>query len=299
MRTNVRAAGVDTPRRPIRKTRETEHDRAEERSRMPSSLRLEAVSEAADVAARVALGHFRGALAVDTKADGSPVTIADRAAETAAREWLERRFPGDGVLGEEHGASRPGGRRTWIVDPIDGTLSFVRGVPLWATLVALVEDGEAVAGALAFPALGESLVAARGEGCFWNGARTRVSDVARLADAAVTITDPRTFERAPDGAARARAWEALAREARLARTWGDAYGYLLVATGRAEAMADALAREWDLAAPSVAIAESGGVFSDWEGRPGFAGGSGLATNAALAREVRARLGVPSTGGAGA
>lgn len=243
---------------------------------------MEAVAEVAAQAGAVALSHFGRGLAVERKGDGSPVTLADRAAEDAARAWIRQRFPADGIVGEESGAFLPDAPNQWLVDPIDGTRSFVRGVPLWATLVARVEQGEAVAGALVFPALRETLVAARGQGCLWNGVRAKVSSVTRLADAAVLITDDRIGP-APG------AWPALARAAALARTWGDAYGYLLVATGRAEVMADAIAAPWDLAAPLVAIEEAGGVFTDWNGRPGFAGGSGIATNAALAREVRARL----------
>jgi histidinol-phosphatase len=244
---------------------------------------LEAVGEVAARAGAVALSHFGRDLLVERKGDGSPVTVADRAAEEAARAWIVERFPADGILGEEGGALRPEARSQWLIDPIDGTKSFVRGVPLWATLVARLEDGEPVAGALVFPALRETLVAARGCGCHWNGARAAVSGVARLADAAVLITDER--ELGP----RQAAWSELTRAAGLSRTWGDAYGYVLVATGRAEVMADAIANAWDLAAPQVAIEEAGGVFSDWRGQRGFDGGSGLATNSALANEVRARL----------
>ena len=247
---------------------------------------LEAVGEVAARAGAVALSHFGRDLTVERKGDGSPVTIADRAAEAAARAWIVERFPADGVLGEEGGALRPDARNQWLIDPIDGTKSFVRGVPLWATLVARLEDGEPVAGALVFPALRETLIAARGCGCHWNGARAAVSKVARLAEATVLITDERHL-----GAGQA-AWADLARVAGLARTWGDAYGYLLVATGRAEVMADVIANAWDLAAPQVAIEEAGGVFTDWRGKRGFAGGSGLATNLALAADVRARLVIP-------
>jgi histidinol phosphatase-like enzyme (inositol monophosphatase family) len=259
---------------------------------MSTDSSWEAVGEVAARAGAVALAHFGRGLAVERKGDGSPVTIADRAAEEAARAWIAERFPADGILGEEGGAIRPEARSQWLIDPIDGTKSFVRGVPLWATLVARVEEGEPVAGALVFPALRETLVAARGRGCLWNGARCSVSSVARLAEAAVLITDERPLR--PDHAL----WAALAREAALARTWGDAYGYLLVATGRAEVMADAIAAPWDLAAAQVAIEEAGGVFTDWRGRPGFAGGSGLATNLALATEVRSRLGAAPHGRVG-
>jgi histidinol-phosphatase len=244
---------------------------------------MEAVGEAAAAAGAVALSHFGRDLTVERKGDGSPVTVADRAAEDVARAWIAARFPADGIRGEEGGAIRPEARFQWLIDPIDGTRSFVRGVPLWATLVARLEGGEAVAGALVFPALRETLIAARGLGCHWNGTRASVSSVGRLQDAAVLITDERLLrpEQAP--------WSELARVAGLSRTWGDAYGYLLVATGRAEVMADAIANAWDLAAPQVAVEEAGGVFTDWRGQRGFEGGSGLATNLSLAVDVRARL----------
>src|SRR5262249_15585785 len=151
-----------------------------------------------------------------------------RAAEEAARAWIAARFPADGIRGEEGGAVHPDARFQWLIDPIDGTKSFVRGVPLWATLVARLEDREVVAGALVFPALRETLIAARGLGCHWNGTRASVSKVDRLMDAAVLITDDRMLD--PGHAS----WSELARHAGINRTWGDAYGYLLVATGRAE-----------------------------------------------------------------
>jgi histidinol-phosphatase len=251
---------------------------------------MEAVGEVAAAAGAVALAHFGRNLTVEKKGDGSPVTVADRAAEEAARAWIAARFPEDGIRGEEGGAVHPDARFQWLIDPIDGTKSFVRGVPLWATLVARLEDGEVVAGALVFPALGETLVAARGLGCHWNGARASVSKVDKLREAAVLITDDRMFGPGHES------WFGLTRLAGLTRTWGDAYGYLLVATGRAEVMADAIANAWDLAAPQVAVEEAGGVFTDWRGQRGFAGGTGLATNAALAAEVRAWLAaVPGSG----
>ena len=121
---------------------------------------LEAVADVARLAGDIALGHFRPGIAVESKSDGSPVTIADRASEKAAREWIERRFPDDGILGEEQGETRGGSTRRWIVDPIDGTKSFVRGVPLWGTLVAVAEGSSVLAGAAYFPAVGELVAAA-------------------------------------------------------------------------------------------------------------------------------------------
>lgn len=259
------------------------------------ALLLHAAERIARVAGDVALRHFRagpagGAIAVETKGDGSPVTAADRAAERAARDWLDARFPDDGVLGEEFGVTRPGAARRWILDPIDGTKTFVRGVPLWGTLVACVDgegaDAAVLAGAAYFPAVGELVAAAPGEGCWWNGARCRVSAVDALDRALVCTTDPR-FAHGPD---RRAAWRRLEDAAGLSRTWADCYGYLLVATGRAEAMVDAVMGDWDSAALQPIVEEAGGVFTSWEGARTALGGSAVATNAALAGPVREALG---------
>ena len=247
---------------------------------------LEAVADVARLAGDIALGHFRPGIAVEWKSDGSPVTIADRSAESAAREWIERRFPDDGILGEEQGETRGGAARRWIVDPIDGTKSFVRGVPLWGTLVAVAEGSRVLAGAAYFPAVGELVAAAPGQGCWWNGASCRVSDVSSLASATVLTTD----ERFPKSAPRREGWQALAARASISRTWGDCFGYLLVATGRAEAMVDAVANAWDLAAILPLVREAGGVFTDWSGAATAFGGSAIATNGSLARVVRETLG---------
>jgi histidinol phosphatase-like enzyme (inositol monophosphatase family) len=254
---------------------------------------LAAVADVARVTGDVALSHYRSALRVEWKGDGSPVTIADRAAEAAAREWIIARFPGDALLGEEMGARPGGGTRRWFIDPIDGTRSYVRGVPLWASIIAVAEGENVLAGAIACPAAGEIIAAARGEGCWWNGARCRVSDVGAIAEATLLTTDAR-FVHHPDRAAR---WSSLAEEAELTRTWGDGFGYLALATGRAEAMIDDRVNAWDVAAAQVVVEEAGGVFTDWLGRASAFGGDAIATNAALAERIRARLGIPTSGAA--
>jgi histidinol phosphatase-like enzyme (inositol monophosphatase family) len=247
--------------------------------------RVAPAAELARITGLVALRHYRSRLTVETKADGSPVTIADRAAEEAARAWVRERFPDDGILGEELGEERVGARRRWIIDPIDGTKSFVRGAPLWGSLVALCEGERVLAGAAYFPAVDELVAAAPGAGCWWNGSRCRVSTVAALAEATVLTTDERFPER-PD---RAAGWRALARSAAVSRTWGDCFGYLLVATGRAEVMCDGMMSVWDAAALQPIIEEAGGVFSDWLGVPTAFGGSAVATNGALAEDARVLL----------
>ncbi len=254
---------------------------------MASSLdgRIAPAAELARLTGDIALRHYRSNLAVETKADGSPVTAADRAAEQAAREWVRRYFPDDGVLGEEFGDERPGARRRWVVDPIDGTKSFVHGVPLWGSLVALCEGETVLAGAAYFPAVGELVAAAPGAGCWWNGSRCTVSSERSLARATVLTTDER-FLGHPQ---RRAGWERLSRAAAVSRSWGDCFGYLLVATGRAEAMCDPVMSAWDSAALQPIIHEAGGVFTDWNGHDTAFGGSVIATNRLLAADVRELL----------
>jgi histidinol-phosphatase len=253
----------------------------------PAAL-MDAAQQAARLAGAVALEHYRTALRVECKADGSPVTAADRAAERAAREFLDARFPADGLVGEELPPVRPAAARRWLIDPIDGTRAFVRTVPIWGSLIAAVEGDEVLAGAAAFPAVDELICAARGEGCWWNGVRARVSDVSRLTDCTVLFSDACIRDaQQREGVA------ALVSRVQSARTWGDCYGYLLVATGRAEAVLDPVMNDWDAAAVMPIIEEAGGVFTDWRGRRTAFGGSVVATNPAIADAVRRTLREPS------
>ena len=249
-------------------------------------LLMEAAAEVAKRAGRVANRHFGKQIEVERKSDGSPVTVADRAAESEARGWIAQRFPDDAIVGEEFGGDDREGARRWIIDPIDGTKSFVRGVPLWGTLVGVVQDGEVLAGAAYFAALDEMLCAAVGLGCWWNGTRARVSAIQRVADATVLTTSEK-FTAAPE---RRAGWTRLVDAASVARSWGDCYGYLLVATGRADVMCDGTLAAWDAAALLPAITEAGGVFTDWSGRRTAFGKSAIATNGALAAEARQLLG---------
>jgi histidinol-phosphatase len=247
--------------------------------------RIAPVAELAHLMGEVALRHYRSRLVVEIKGDGSPVTAADRAAEMAAREWVHRYFPEDGVLGEEFGEERPGARRRWIIDPIDGTKSFVRGTPLWGSLVALCEGETVLAGAACFPAVGEWVAAAPGAGCWWNGSRCVVSSVDTMRHATVLTTD----DRFRGQSAKRAGWNRVADAAGVSRTWGDCFGYLLVATGRAEAMLDPVLSPWDAAAFQPIVAEAGGQFTDWAGRETAFDGSAVATNQALALSIRSLL----------
>ena len=243
---------------------------------------LEFAIELAWAAGRATLAHFQTGVVAETKEDLTPVTIADREAEMRCRRMIEDRYPADGILGEEFGVARADARRRWILDPIDGTKSFVRGVPLYGVLIGLEEDGPATVGVAHFPALGETVWAARGLGCWWNGRRAAVSQVASLDAALILATDAEHLGQQP----RTEAWDRLRSRSAFNRTWGDCYGYALVATGRAEAMLDAAASVWDAAAIQPIIEESGGVFTDWSGAATHTGGSMIATNAALASAVR-------------
>jgi histidinol phosphatase-like enzyme (inositol monophosphatase family) len=249
---------------------------------------LELVTELATRTADIALRQYRKGIAVDLKRDRSPVTEADRAAERFAREWIGARFPDHGVLGEEYGATNPGARFRWCIDPIDGTRTFIAGVPLWGSLIALCDGDASIAGAAAYPAAGELIAAAVGEGCWSDGVRCAVSNVGELQRATVLTTDER-FTATP---ARRDGWLRLASDASTARTWGDCYGYLLVATGRAEVMVDGAMHPWDSAPFVPIIREAGGVIVDWRGRDAAFGDGTIASNAALAARAHELLGVP-------
>lgn len=231
-------------------------------------------------AGRLTLAHFQAGVEIQTKADGTPVTRADRDAEIFLRRSIRERFPADGLFGEEFGEESGSSGRVWVLDPIDGTKSFVHGVPLYAVLVAVVIEGRAEVGVIHLPGLGETVRAHRGGGCFWNGQRARVSTVDRVEDALVLTSDfpQREQARTPD-----RLYDA----ARLRRTWGDAYGYALVATGRADVMVDPEVAPWDVAAVQPILEEAGGRFTDLEGEARFDGGGGLATNGRLHDEALA------------
>ena len=247
-----------------------------------NGIYMDAVADVARIAGDLAKGYYGRSPEIHTKSDGSPVTVADLNAEQAARDWIARLSPNDGIGGQELPPVRPDAARRWILDPIDGTYTFLQTVPLWGTLVAVAEGESVIAGAAYFPALDEIVVAASGEGCWWNGSPAHVSTVAELAEARLVTTDA-LFTRDTE---RRERWLRLQNSARKMRTWGDCYGYLLVATGRADIMADDIVSEWDVAAMMPIIGEAGGVITDWRGRATYRGGDAIATNANLAATVR-------------
>ncbi|MCP5029284.1 MAG: hypothetical protein GY929_23670 [Actinomycetia bacterium] len=235
---------------------------------------LEEATEIATAASQLTLDWYgRSDLMVDRKTDGSPVTDADRAAEQFVRDELARRHPHDGVIGEEFPNTEGSSGRRWIVDPIDGTQSFIRKVPLFSTLLAVEDQHGSAVGVIVLPALDEVVAAGRGRGCTWNGSPCRVSTTPSLNGALITTS---SFSNWP--VANVAAFQG--QDAKL-RTWGDAYGYALVATGRADVMVDPEVELYDVAAMPVIIGEAGGRFTAIDGRPGANHGSGLATNGGL------------------
>lgn len=229
----------------------------------------------------ITLEYFRKKPETSKKSDGSYVTIADRQAETYLREQIAKRFPDDGVLGEEEGESSGTSGRRWIVDPIDGTFAFVHGVPFYGVLIALEIEEEMSVGVINIPALGELVSAAKGVGCFLNGEPARVSNTSELKDALLLATDFTSCARYGFGEAA----ESLQMRTKANRTWGDCYGYVLVATGRADIMLDPVMNLWDCAPLLPIMEEAGGTFTDWRGVRTVSGGNSIATNGKLFDEV--------------
>lgn len=249
--------------------------------------RLEAAIAAARAAGEVALRHFRTALAVEHKADASPVTVADREAEARAVAVLRAAFPDCGVLGEELGAQGPQARR-WIIDPIDGTRSFIRGIPFFATLIALEEEGEITTGVVYAPALDDLLFARKGQGAHDRGGRLRVSSVEALARAMLVFGGPSSLRRGGYWPAFERLVDASDRQ----RGYGDYFGYTFVVRGHAEAMIDVDLKPWDLAALQILVEEAGGRFTDFAGRRTAFGGSAIASNGRVHEAIRALIAPP-------
>ena len=248
--------------------------------------RLEAAIAAARAAGEVALRYFRSELTVETKADRSPVTVADRECEQRIVGILRRAFPDYGVCGEEFGEEAGKGGKRWIIDPIDGTKSFVRGIPFFATLIALEEDAEVTLGVVHAPATGELLYATKGGGAFdGSGARLSVSAVDRLAAAMVSFGGLKIFRRQGRWGAVERLVEATGRQ----RGYGDYLGSTSVIRGWSEAMLEMDVKPWDLAPLKILVEEAGGKLTDFSGRATIYGGSAVVTNGKIHDEVIAIL----------
>lgn len=215
----------------------------------------------------VILPYYHGHFSVELKGDASPVTEADRAAERRIRSLIAEAYPDHAVLGEEYGESGPHkSSHRWVIDPIDGTVSFTCRVPLFGTLIALEVEGEPVVGVAHFPALAETYWGVRGEGAFRGGTPIRARRCERLSDAVLCATGFHSSDLSGTGEPPLVSWPPLLRAVKLFRGWGDCYGHALVASGRADAMIDVVMRPWDNAALIPILEEAGASVSSIEGR---------------------------------
>lgn len=232
--------------------------------------------------------HFQSPdLVIDAKDDASPVTAADREAEAMLRELIRDEFPEHGIIGEEFGSEQEDAEFVWILDPIDGTISFVAGVALFGTLVGLLRHGRPILGMIHQPITGE-LVIGTTTGTTWNGRPVSLRPERRLEDAIVLTTDPSLIEAHLPAGAYER-FDSVSRRAGTYRGWGDCHGYLLVATGRADAMMDPIMNPWDLLPLIPVIEGAGGVITTWDGGDAATGSSALAAGPRLHAELLAAL----------
>jgi histidinol-phosphatase len=243
--------------------------------------RFEEALDAAHRAGQVALRYFEADVPVEMKKDHSPVTVADQEAEALLRNSLLGAFPNDGFLGEESGDSAGTSGFRWIIDPVDGTRSFVRGIPIWATLVGLEYQGENLAGVAYVPALGHTYRAIKGDGAYRDDRRLRVSDVQDLSQAHVFYSSLSWFVKA----GRAEEFLNLVKRTRRQRGFGDFYGFVLVAQGSGELMIDQGVHIWDIAALKPIVEEAGGRLTDWDGNPIVHGPDVIASNGLLHEQV--------------
>jgi histidinol phosphatase-like enzyme (inositol monophosphatase family) len=231
-------------------------------------------------AGRITLEYFRKSIDVEVKSDYTPVTEVDRAVETFIRGCIQKVYPTHAILGEEFEEKQSSSQYRWIIDPIDGTQSFIHGIPLYTILIALLSNGEPKLGVIHSPATQETVAAATGKGCTFNGTPCRVSKTSELSKAWIQVTDYADLWRCrPDFSIN------LLSKAMFCRAWGDAYGYLLVATGRADVMIDPIMNIWDIAPLKPIITEAGGVFTDLDGDPNPLGSSALACNSVLHEQI--------------
>jgi histidinol-phosphatase len=246
---------------------------------------LDFAVEAAQGAGTFTLDYFDGATAFDTKPDNTPVSAVDRGAEEILRKRIAAAFPEDGIVGEEFGEQPGRSPARWILDPVDGTVSFVSGVPLYSVLIGYEWAGEMLAGVIHLPALRETVYAGRGLGCRWNGRPARVSTISDLTRARLVLTSAKLLYQHGRGAA----YERLRAACYVDRGWSDAYGYALLATGRAEIVLDPAVSIWDTAALLPIVTEAGGTLTDWSGRATHTAPAVIATNGALFNAVMAEV----------
>ena len=237
-------------------------------------------------AGKIVMRYFGTGVSPDWKTDNSPVTIADREAEEIIRKLIVKSFPEDGIVGEEFGNKTSNSGFTWLIDPIDGTKSFVQGVPLFGVLIAREGPNGVDIGCVYLPALDEMVWAGRGNGCWWNGRRARVSEVNELKDSCICFTSPLNFAKN----SRKDEWDSLTKASRLVRGWGDCYGHILVATGRAEASFDPIMNPWDCGPLLPIMEEAQGTFTNWNGEATIHGKDAFSTNGFVFDEVMSLIG---------
>jgi len=243
---------------------------------------LQAATEIAKIGGHHTLKYFKKNVEVISKADDSPVTIADKETEQIIRKEIQKRYPDHGIIGEEFGRTNEDSNIQWVLDPIDGTKSFIHGIPFYTTLIGILIDNEPQVGVIYAPALEELCAAAIGEGATLNGEPCNVRDTEQLEDATLLVTEIYRFKEMDQQ----EIFEELMSKTKLHRTWGDAYGHMMVATGRADVMYDPILNIWDAAALLPVMQEAGGVFSDIEGNETIHSGNGFSTNKALFPEVK-------------
>lgn len=259
---------------------------------MSSEIRelLHAATHAAYEAGKLTLRYYQTAsLDVVAKPDASPVTIADRSAEEWLRAFISKEFPDHAILGEEFGETVGSGHYRWILDPIDGTKSFIHGVPFYGTMVAIEDkrQKDAVVGVIHFPALGEIVSAAVGEGASLNGRRIKVRKTEYLSDATLLTTDMKSAHQGDY----ALILQTLIKETKIVRTWGDCYGHALVACGRADVMVDPKLNLWDIAALKPIIEESGALIFDRTGKASMYIENAIACVPELQKEIFTKLNI--------
>ncbi len=248
---------------------------------IPISELREAAVEFAKAGGDSTLNYFKKSFDLEFKSDQSPVTNADRTAEKIIRKKIKQHFPDHGIIGEEFGVENDDKEVVWVLDPIDGTRSFIHGVPFYTTLIGILVNRKPTVGIIYAPALDEMVSAATGEGCALNGSELHVRACDNLADATFLTTDVTTFKKYGFQ----EPFERLLKKTRLHRTWGDAYGHMMVAAGRADIMIDPVLSIWDAAALLPVVTEAGGSFTDVYGKASIETGNAISTNNKLSRQI--------------
>ena len=243
---------------------------------------LEVAKEIAHIGGQHTLKYFKKDFEVISKVDDSPVTIADRETEQIIRDEILKRYPDHGIIGEKFGKTNENSRIQWVLDPIDGIKSFIHGVPFYTTLIGIMIDNEPIVGVINAPALDELCAAAIGLGATLNNTPCSVRNTENMEEATFLVTQIRRFR----DCGKEDAFQELMTQTKLHRTWGDAYGHMMVAIGRADIMFDPILNIWDAAALLPILKESGGIFSDTEGVETIHSGNGFSTNKFLYPKVK-------------